>query len=121
MPRPLGPDEQIRFGHVEREVLGRVRVVTVPVLAPGTSGMSLGRWVLIRRGREHDALLAHELVHAEQWHEHRVPGFLVRYLWGYVSGLVRYRRHRLAYLAIPFEREARRRTARWIRTRRLDG
>lgn len=119
MPRPLGPDEQIRYGHVDRAVLGRARIAVVPVLQPGVGGMSLGRWVLLRRGREDDeALLAHELVHAEQWYEHGVIGFLARYVWGYLGGLARYRRHRLAYLAIPFEREARRRTARWARDRR---
>ncbi|MEM9034891.1 MAG: hypothetical protein AAGA99_02535 [Actinomycetota bacterium] len=120
MPRPLGPEEQIRFDHVDRAVLGQVRIAVVPVLQPGVSGMSIRRLILLRRGREHDdALLAHELVHAEQWHDHGVAGFLARYVWGYLGGLARYRRHRLAYLAIPFEREARRRAARWARGRRV--
>ena len=42
----------------------------VPVLTPGIAGMTLGRWILLRRGHEHDrGLIAHELVHVRQWRE----------------------------------------------------
>src|SRR5436190_1536926 len=43
--------------------------------------MTLGRWVLVRRGHEHDrGLIAHELVHVRQWRELGAVRFLVRYL-----------------------------------------
>ena len=43
--------------------------------------MTLGRWILLRRGHEHDrGLIAHELVHVRQWRELGAVRFLVRYL-----------------------------------------
>jgi hypothetical protein len=70
--------------------------------------MTLGRFVLVRRGHEHDVgLIAHELVHVEQWREHGVCRFLVDYLRGYVRGRAAGLGHWAAYRAIPFEQEAR--------------
>jgi Domain of unknown function (DUF4157) len=83
-------------------------VVVVPLLTPGVAGMTLGRWVLLRRGHEHDAgLLGHELVHVRQWRELGAARFLWRYLGAYGRGRLRGLSHREAYAAIPFEREAR--------------
>ena len=83
-------------------------MVIVPVLTPGVAGMTLGRWILIRRGHDHDrGLLAHELVHVRQWRELGPLRFLWRYLGAYVRGRLRGLGHREAYAAIPFEREAR--------------
>ncbi len=86
----------------------RARVVVVGWLTPGTVGMTLGRWILIRRGREHDrSLLAHEMVHVRQWRERGVVGFLTAYVGEYVRGRLRGLGHWDAYHAISFETEAR--------------
>jgi hypothetical protein len=87
----------------------RARIVRVPWLAPGTSAMTLGRLILVRTGHESDeALLAHELVHVRQWRELGGLPFLREYLGTYWRGRRRGLGHRDAYLAIPFEVEARR-------------
>ena len=81
--------------------------------------MTLGRVVLVRRGhRDRALLLAHELVHVQQWERHDVTGFLRRYLGAYARNLARLRSHRAAYLAIPLEVEARERARRWHQTHR---
>jgi len=88
--------------------LDRARVATVPVLTPGIAGMTLGRWILVRRGHEHDgALIAHELVHVRQWRELGPVRFLSRYLGAYARARRRGLGHRAAYEAIPLEAEAR--------------
>lgn len=98
----------------------RVRIVQVPILPPGASGMTIGSYVFLTSdvdrtgGRE---LLAHELVHVRQFAEAGTLPFLMRYLRDYVSGLVRLKNHRRAYLAIPAEVEARAEAAVWKRTR----
>ncbi len=114
--RRLTATELDRYDHVPVEVAARVRVVVVPVLAPGTGAMTLDRLVLVRRHRRDDAaLLAHELVHARQWAELGITGFLRRYLGSYLANLARHRRHHAAYLAIPLEREARDGAVAWAR------
>jgi hypothetical protein len=106
--RSLSAEEQARFTHVPGVDRRRARLVAVPLLTPGVAGMTLGRWVLLRRGHEHDAgLLAHELVHVRQWRELGAARFLWRYLGSYARGRLRGLPHRDAYAAIPFEREAR--------------
>jgi hypothetical protein len=52
-------------------------------------------------------LLVHELIHVRQWGELGVIRFIWRYLTAYISGRMRGRDHRSAYLAIPLEVEAR--------------
>lgn len=98
----------------------RVRVQQVPFLPPGAAGMTIGRLVLVTRDDDRTGarkLLAHELVHVGQFHEHGFVGFLWRYLIDYGRGLWRHRRHRAAYLDIPFEREARTLAKRWSDSR----
>lgn len=112
--RRLTADELALYDHVPGGDALRARVALVPFLQPGTSGMAFGRYVLLRRDRAGDRrLLAHELVHVHQWRELGVVGFLARYLRAYLSGLVRLRSHRAAYLAIPAEVEARAEAAAW--------
>ena len=98
-----------------RAVAERARVHTVRVLAPGAAGMAIGRHILVREddttGRS--ALIAHELVHTEQWAEEGVVGFLGRYVRDYVRGLRKFRNHRSAYLDIEHERAARTQTELW--------
>jgi Domain of unknown function (DUF4157) len=109
VPRRLTAPELAELAHVPAEDRGRARVVVVPFVARGFAGMTLGRWILLRRGHEHDRrLLAHELVHVRQWRELGVLRFLWRYLGAYLRGRVRGLRHRAAYAAIPLEQEARR-------------
>ena len=43
--------------------------------------------------------------------------FLRRYLAGYVRALAKHRRHRAAYLAIPFEEQAYAEAAEWLARR----
>jgi hypothetical protein len=83
-------------------------VIVVPLLTPGISGMTFGRWILVRRGHERDeALLAHELVHVRQWRELGAVRFLAGNLVAYLRGRRRGLHHREAYEAIPHECEAR--------------
>lgn len=120
--RRLLPVELASYDHVPPAIAGRVVVVRVPVLPPGAAGMTLGRFVLVRRDSMADRtgrrrLLAHELVHARQWAELGVARFLWRYLRGYAAQLRLLRSHAPAYLAIPLEVEARAGADGWARTR----
>jgi hypothetical protein len=115
--RRLSSDEAEAFDHVPDAVARSVRLVDVPFLTPGADAMTLGRTVLVRRGHgESRELLAHELVHAQQWADLGVVRFLARYLGAYLCNIARLRRHRPAYLAIPLEVEARERARRWRET-----
>ena len=119
MRRLEGP-ELDAYDLIERELAERVRIVRVPFLAPGASGMTIGRFVLLRSDEDRSGgreLLAHELVHVRQYEELGVPRFLLHYLRDYFRGLRRLRKHRAAYLAIPTEAEARSEAAQWKRSR----
>jgi hypothetical protein len=106
--RALTPEERTGNAHVPEVDRERARVLVVRRLTPGAGGLTIGRFVLIRRGREHDdRLLAHELVHVRQWREQGRLRFVGRYLAAYLRGRRRGLDHRAAYLAIPFEAEAR--------------
>ena len=86
----------------------RARLVLVPWLMPGVAGVTLGRWILLRRGREGDlGLIAHELVHVRQWREQGALRFLAAYLVAYGRGRGAGLDHAAAYAAIPAEVEAR--------------
>lgn len=118
--RPLTLDEIDAYDVVDREIAGRVRIVRVPILAPGVSGMTIGSFVFLRRDDDHRGgreLIAHELVHVRQYHEQGMIGFLWRYLRDYFAGLRRLRSHRRAYLAIPAEVQARLEAAAWAARR----
>jgi hypothetical protein len=111
--RSLTAEAQARYPLVPAEDRERARLVTVPVLTPGVAGMTLGRWILLRRGHEHDPdLVGHELVHVRQWRELGPLRFLWRYLAAYLRGRRRGLGHAEAYAAIPFEQEARALTGR---------
>ncbi len=56
------------------------------------------------------ALLIHESVHIDQWRDHGIARFLIRYLGDYLRGRAVGLPHRPAYRAIRFEREATERT-----------
>jgi hypothetical protein len=63
--------------------------------------------LLRRPAQELGRLVVHELVHTRQWADYGAFGFLRRYLSRYLSGLVRGRRHQVAYRSNPYEVEAR--------------
>ena len=114
--RWLSRDEVEEYDHIPRAVAVRARLHRVRVLPPGSSGMTIGHQVLLRRGHEGNRkLIAHELVHATQYAEQGRFRFLARYLAGYSRRLVRLRNHRQAYLAIPAEADARAGAADWLR------
>lgn len=121
MVRLLEGPELAAYDVVPRTLACRLRVVKTRLLPPGIDGMALGRTVFVRRDRSRkgdDPLLAHELVHVRQWAEQGRIGFVVRYVCGYLTGLVEHRNHRDAYLAIDAEVAARRETAAWVRKAR---
>lgn len=118
--RRLTAEEVAGYDLVPAEIARRARVQKVPVLAPGTAGMTLGRLILVLRDDDRSGrrpLLAHELVHVEQYADLGRARFLWRYLREYVSNLLRLRRHRQSYLAVSFETEARAATDRWAAPR----
>ena len=118
MGRGLTDEEIERYDHIARSVAERVRIHSVRILPRGSSGMTLGRHVLLRRGEEdRKVLIAHELVHAQQFSLRGGPRFLRRYLRDYASALTRLKRHKPAYRAIPAEAEARELAGRWAQGR----
>jgi len=83
-----------------------VLVVGGPV-PPGADAMTLGRFVLVRKGSERDPyLLAHELVHVRQYRERGIPRFLAGYLGGYLRLRLQGWGHDAAYRRLPDEIEA---------------
>lgn len=114
--RRLTPQEIAGYDLVSPELARRARVQRVPLLAPGTHGMTVGRLILVLRDGDHSgrrALLAHELVHVQQYAELGTVRFLWHYLREYFVNLWRLRSHRRAYEAISFEAEARAEAERW--------
>ena len=118
--RRLTPQEIAGYDLVPPKIARRARVQRVPALTPGVDGMTLGRLILLRRDDDHSGrrvLLAHELVHVEQYDELGTARLLWRYLREYVRNLWRLRSHRRAYEAISLEAEARAEAARWAALR----
>ena len=114
--RRLTAQEIARYDHVSPNIARRARVQKVPFLAPGANGMTVGRLILLLRDDDHSGgrtLLAHELVHVEQYAQLGTVRFLRRYLREYFANLWRLRSHRRAYLAISYEAEARAAAERW--------
>ena len=118
--RRLTAREIAAYDLVPPELARRARVQRVPVLAPGAHGMTVGRYILMLRDDDRSGrrvLLAHELVHVEQYAQLGVASFLRRYITEYARHLWRVRSHRQAYRAISFEAEARAAAARWAERR----
>ena len=97
--RQLEGPEIAGYDLIDSDLAQRVRIIRVPFLAPGSSGMTIGRFVFLTTdvdrsgGRE---LLAHELVHVRQFSEAGLVAFLLRYLRDYAAALARLRNHRQA-------------------------
>ena len=118
--RRLTPREIAAYDLVPPELARRARVQVVPLLAPGAHGMTVGRLILVLSDDDQSGkrrLLAHELVHVEQYAGLGAARFLQRYLREYLVNLWRLRSHRQAYLAISLEAEARAAAARWAEER----
>ena len=114
--RRLTPREIAGYDLVPADIARRARVQKVPVLSPGMRGMTLGRLIFVLRDGDRSGrrvLLAHELVHVEQYAELGTARFLRRYVGEYFVNLWRLRNHRRAYLAISLEAEARAAASRW--------
>ena len=121
--RRLNPQEIASYDLVPADIARRARVQKVPVLAPSAHGMTLGRLILVLRDDDRSGrrtLLAHELVHVEQYAQLGTVRFLRRYLREYFVSLWRLRSHGQAYLAISLEAEARAAAARWAEGRRRE-
>ena len=120
--RALTTAELDAYDVLPRALASRVRIQRVPFLALGSSGMTLGRVVLLRNDAVYDGsrkIIAHELVHVRQFYELGLLRFLSRYLKSYVRALCRHRRHRAAYRAIPFEVQAYAEADEWLARRQL--
>jgi hypothetical protein len=119
--RRLNPDEVASYDLVAPAIARRAVLIRVPVLPPGAVGLTSGRFVLLRRDEPEDGssdLIAHELVHVRQFAEAGRLRFASTYLLAYLRNLVRFRRHRLAYLNIPAEQEAYGMSREWVAARR---
>ena len=118
--RRLTPQEIAAYDLVSPGLARRARVQRVPFLAPGTHGMTVGPLILVLRDDDRSGkrtLLAHELVHVEQYDQMGTARFLWRYVNEYARNLSRLRSHRQAYLAISLEVEARAAADRWATSR----
>lgn len=79
----------------------------------GIQAMTVKNWIFVdpkylKGDRDRLAVLAiHELVHARQWHDLGLAGFLRRYGSDYLGGRRQGLSHRDAYLEIALEVEAR--------------
>ncbi len=73
----------------------------------GADAITLGRLVVVRRGRSADRrLMRHELVHVRQWRRLGVVRFTARYLGSYAKWRLLRKGHQGAYRRIPMEVEA---------------
>lgn len=122
--RRLSAAEVASYDLVPAHIARRAVLVRVPVLPPEAVGLTTGRFVLLRRDEPTDGssdLIAHELVHVRQFAEVGRLRFAARYLLSYLRNLLRYRRHRLAYLHIPAEQEAYGLSRQWLAARHRAG
>lgn len=118
--RRLEEPEIAACGLIGRELAETVKIRTALLLPRNVDAVTFGRTIWLRRRHdpgEHRELIAHELVHIRQYAEQGRARFLGRYVAEYLRLLVRMRRHRAAYRAIPAEVEARRLAADWVQRR----
>ncbi len=118
--RPLTACEVAAYDLVPAAIARSARVQQVLWLARGFQGMTLGRFILLRRDDDrsgHSTLVAHELAHVAQYAQLGVFRFWWRYLREYGVSLWHLRSHRQAYRAVSFEVEARAAAALWASQR----
>ncbi len=97
-----------------REIRGPRTAVAHIALRARARGVTLGDRIYLRSDCLDSKftapleLLTHEVVHVAQYRRDGTARFLSNYLWEYALGLARGLDDRDAYLAISYEREARR-------------
>jgi len=111
----LGADPAAVQAELRGLDLAEIRVRKAPPWLIGRSyaGIALPWGVHLRPGlpqRQALPTLLHELVHMEQWRRCGMVRFSLQYLAEYARGRLAGRGHRIAYLEIRAEDEARRRT-----------
>jgi hypothetical protein len=124
MGRSLSPEEMLSFDHVSETVRQRTIVFDIPWLPGRFAGVTLGRMILLARPQPDDGtstLIAHELVHVEQWARRGVFGFLLWYLGDFWRQLRTRRQWMPAYRAVRAEVQARDRTRTWWNQRHQPG
>lgn len=95
-----------RFGMRVEDHDGARLVIGGPV-PPGYAAITIGSIISVRREHAGDvALIAHEMVHVDQWRRLGAPRFLWQYVGAYLGGRLRGHGHMAAYRRIPLEVEA---------------
>lgn len=121
--RRLTAGEVEAYDVLDASLARRVRVVDIPLIPGGFSGMTLGRWICLADQQPtngESSLLAHELVHVRQWSEQGLVRFGFTYVRDFARGLVKQRNWHAAYRAIPAEVEARAEATDWVRRKRAE-
>lgn len=121
MNRELTPSERIAYTHVRSSTIDRARVRSLGWLPGQFKGITLGRTMFLTTREPTDGtstLIAHELVHVEQYSDRGWFGFLRWYLTDFARGLLAERNWMTAYRGVTAEVEARRTTQAWTLGRR---
>lgn len=118
--RRLNDVEIDAYNHVPAGLARRVRVIRIPFIPGGYSGMTMGTWVLVAVPVPADGtstLMAHELVHVRQWSELGRVRFARSYITSFLSALRVEKAWKAAYWLVDAEREARDETRSWQQRR----
>ena len=118
--RPLNAAERSSYTHVRPDVLDRTRIKTLLWMPGSFQGITLGRYIYLTTPELDDGssrLLAHELVHVQQYADIGIVRFYLRYLAYFGRGLRIQRKWMPAYRDIPAEVEARALTTEWFMRR----
>ncbi|MFW2383641.1 MAG: eCIS core domain-containing protein, partial [Acidimicrobiales bacterium] len=110
MNRRLTGSERVAFDHVRPSTIDKTTIRSLPWLPGMFKGVTLGSNVFLTTDEPSDGtstLIAHELVHVEQYDDHGSVRFLVTYLRDFLKGLVAHRSWMVAYRGITAEVEAR--------------
>jgi hypothetical protein len=121
MSRSLTPSERVAYDHVSQTAIDRARVRSLFWLPGGFKGLTLGRTIFLTTDEPSDgtsSLVAHELVHVQQYGDRGWIRFLMWYLSDFVRALLTERNWMRAYRQITAEEEARRSTHAWAQGRR---
>ncbi len=121
MGRRLHSAERDSYDHVTPATLARTRIHSFPWLPGSFLAITLGRRILLTTKQPDDGtshLIAHELVHVEQWSERGVRGFLIWYVGDFATQLRQHRRWMPAYRDVEAEVEARNIAQEWFQRRR---
>jgi hypothetical protein len=121
--RSLSTAEMAAFDHVPETVRNRTILFDIPWLPGSFAGITLGRYILLTRPPRDDGsstLIAHELVHVDQWSQRGAVRFLAWYLGDFWRELRSRRQWMPAYRAVRAEVQARERTRHWWEQRRPD-